>query len=95
MSLADEDGFYMISQIHDDVETLLIRNLVFADIIKSRFVTCFRLEFIEDGWEIIPMRHFFKTKKNMNSAMEILFANNWILSDDFLNPINTKQLVLL
>lgn len=34
------------------------------------------------------MRHFFKTKKNMNSAMEILFANNWILPDNFLteNP---------
>lgn len=87
-----DDGFYMISQVYNEVETVLIRNLVFIDTFNSHFVVCFRLEFIEDGWTIIPMRHLFTSNKHMNAQMKILFSNNWVLPDDSINKISIKNL---
>lgn len=87
-----DDGFYLISQVYNEVETLLIRNLVFVDCFNAHFVVCFRLEFIVDGWVIIPMRYVFNSNKNMNTSMKIIFSNNWVLPDDSVNQISLKDL---
>lgn len=92
---ADEVGFYLISQVgnygddkSEDNERLLFRNLIFPDKNNSHFLICFRFEFIEDGWEIFPMRFYFKKKKKMDSVLNSLFANNWVMPEILSNQIN-------
>ena len=67
LNCVNDDRFFMISNVHNEVETLLIRNLVLVDSFYSHFVVCFRLEFIEDGCVIIPT-HFLIAKTKLNPS---------------------------
>lgn len=68
-------------------ETLLFYNPIVTDVIKAHFVVCFRIEFIENDWKIIPMKRFFKNKKQMNSSIELIRTNNWIFPNNMQNKI--------
>lgn len=90
---ATTDGFYLISQMDGDTESLLFRNMVFVDKKHSHYLVCFRLEFVDDGWEIFPMRYHFAKKKKMNPVIDSLFANNWVLPDALVNPVNPRNFI--
>lgn len=77
-----------LAENHGDKETLLFRNMLFVDKYDSRFLVCFRLEFVDDDCEIFPTIYDFTKKKKMNPAIDSLFTNNWILPENLLNPNN-------
>lgn len=76
---AFQNGFFMISQYSDRNEVLLFKNPIFADSWRAHFSICFRIEFIQNEWKIIPMRHYFETQKEMDFALKYMNSNNWIL----------------
>lgn len=81
-------GFFLISSLLNENETLLFRNPIYADVRETFYAICFRLEFCENGWEIIPMRHYFKTRNEMDFVLDSIHANNWILPEILENRKN-------
>lgn len=82
---ANESGFFMISHIENQKETLMFRNVMFPEVIKEHFASCFRFEFIDDDWQIFPMRHYFKDEKEMNFAIDSMHSNNWVMPEILLH----------
>lgn len=78
-------GFFMISHLCNEYETLLFRNLIYADLRESHFAVCFRFEFCENEWKILPMRRYFNDKNEMDFVIDSMHANNWILPEILTN----------
>ena len=76
---AFQNGFFMISQYSDHNEVLLFKNPIFSDSWSAHYAICFRIEFIQNEWKIIPMRHYFETQKKMDFDLKYMNSNNWIL----------------
>ncbi|KAK8896824.1 hypothetical protein M9Y10_014745 [Tritrichomonas musculus] len=72
-------GIYLISHNDGENETLMFRNLISAGSPKVHFVVCFRFECINDDWQIIPMRHYFKDNQKMLQTLDAMFLNKWNL----------------
>lgn len=85
-------GFFLISHFVNESETLLFRNPIYSDLRESHFAICFRFEFSENEWKIIPMRYYFKDKNEMNFVLDSMHANNWILPEILSN--NKKNEIL-
>lgn len=71
-------GFFVISHCDDTSERSLFRNTIFADSWTSYYATCFRLEFFDDEWRIIPMRQYFNNKDEMEYALDLAHLNESI-----------------
>lgn len=84
-------GFFMISHMNQQNETLLIRNEMFPEVCKEHFAICFRIEYIENDWQFIPMRHYFKERKDMEFVLDSMHANNWNMPEILLNQRKTDH----
>ena len=69
------NGFYLISHHNESKEMSLFRNTIFADSWTAYYATCFRFEFFDDEWKIIPMRQYFNTKDEMEYALDLAHLN--------------------
>lgn len=74
-------GFFMISHLLNETETLLFRNMIHADLRETHYAICFRFEYIDDDWKIIPMRKYFKDKNEMNFVLDLMRTNNWAVPE--------------
>lgn len=58
-------------------EKLLFRKQITVNNGGSRFGTCLRFQFCEDGWDFVPMFKFFPDIEKMNVYVDSLRRNNW------------------
>ena len=65
--------------------------MVYADGYYSYYATCFRLEFIEDDWNICPMRYYFQKKDQMDKALDSMISNDWKLNETYADQIKKPQ----
>ena len=63
LNLANPPGMVFIPHIDDEKETILFRNPVYVDTIKTYWTTYMRFDFINVCWNIIQMRYPFKRMK--------------------------------
>lgn len=85
LGVAYPPGFFLISHLAGNKETLLFYNPIVTDVLKSHCVMCFRIEFVENDWKIIPMKRFYKDQKQMKASIESIKTNNWNLPDNLQN----------
>lgn len=88
LSRAYPPGFFLISHLINNKETLLFYNPIVTDVVQSHCALCFRIECIENDWKIIPMKRFFKDKRQMNAFVESIRNSNWTMSDSQTNQPN-------
>lgn len=72
-------GFFLISHLFNNNETLLFQNPLFVD---ADICTCgffFRIEYLQNEWKLIPMRHYFRKRNEMEFCLQSMQSNNWIL----------------
>lgn len=95
--------FHITSHVDDDNEReiLLFRSPIYVDLHKSYCGIFMRFEFIEDAWNVVPMRYTFTKKKKLDVAIEALFRNNWVMpqflddkSDDISLPSSDDEILL-
>lgn len=91
LETSNNDGYFLISQVNDNNETLLFRNMVYADGYCSSYATCFRLEYIDEDWNICPMRHYFQKKDQMEKAIDSMISNDWKLNQTYADQIKKPQ----
>lgn len=72
-------GFFLISQLTNNNETPLFYNPVFVDGGICTCATFFRIEYLQNEWKIIPMKHYFRKKNVMEFCIDSMHSNNWIL----------------
>lgn len=52
-------------------------NRFFPNVNSSKLAVCFRIECVENEWQIVPMRMYFNNRKNMEFHLDALNARNW------------------
>lgn len=85
-------GMIFISHVDGENETLLFRNPIFADSCDSHYATFFRFEFLEDGWNIIPMRNYFQNQKDFDSFIDVASKNDWKIPESVLEKKRESSL---
>ena len=68
-------------------ENLLFRKQINVNEGESKFATCLRFQFSDDGWDFVPMFEFFPDEEQMNSFVSSLNRNNWIENKHFKRKI--------
>ena len=86
-----QEGFFMISHVGPEQETLLFKEPVFADD-KTHDAVFFRFLYQYNEWEIAPIRHFFTDEKQAYTFLDNLKANNWVMQNNLLSQ-NNKSIV--
>lgn len=68
---------FAISHFCNGNETLLFQNFVSDDECDSNCCVLLRLEFVGDDWKLYPMLSYYKQRKELESSVASLYANNW------------------
>ena len=81
-------GIFLITHYNsEENETLFFRNIISSGSPKIHYVACFRLEYLDDDWQIFPMRHYFRDQKKMSQELDSMYLNKWKLAQS-LSQIN-------
>lgn len=72
-------GFFMISHLKNNDETLLFYNPIFVDAEVCTCAVFFRIEYLQNDWKIIPMKHYFRKRNQMEFCIDSMHSNNWNL----------------
>lgn len=91
LQCAFPSGFFLISHLENNLETLLFRVPVFSDVNNSKLAVCFRIECVEDVWQIVPMRMYFNTRSDMEFQLDALNSRNWNLNPNNENITNNSN----
>lgn len=84
---ANPPGFFLISHVDNENDTLLFRENVFPDE-KVHYEVCFRFFYYDNEWKIAPIRKFFADSKETYTYVDNLQASNWNIPNDMLCQSN-------